>query len=247
MAKLAFEHCADDYARYRPAYPPEVLAFVDQTAPRGAIADVGAGTGIFTRALAETGRTVIAIDPSPAMLAQIAPADHGTLIPRIVAPAEQLPLDDASVAGVTCAQSFHWFNPPVALAEFARVLPPGGLLLLVWNNRDVSDPFVAEFEQLVTRFNPKYCCEYRQQDWAGKIAATGLFTPVETVRYRSLWTMPTSAFVGFTRSASYIRNVLSASDRAAFERALDEILARHTDNGRCTVPLNTVGWWCRRR
>lgn len=246
MAKLAFERCAHDYARYRPSYPPQVAERVNRHAPPGPIADVGAGTGIFTRDLLATGRRVLAIDPSPAMLAEIAPEPGQPPADRMVASAERLGLKDGAMAGITCAQSFHWFNPPVALAEFARVLAPGGLLLLVWNNRDGADPFVTAFEALISRFNPAYCCEYRQQDWAGKIAASGSFGRAEEVAYRSVWQLGPEAFLGFTRSTSYIRNVLSVADRAAFEGEVRGLMERHFGGRDCAIPLVTRAWWCRR-
>ena len=64
------------------------------------------------------------------------------------ATAEQLPFADQSFDAVTVAQAFHWFDAPAALAEFARVLRPGGGLALVWNERDESDPVVAELTRI---------------------------------------------------------------------------------------------------
>jgi len=246
MAKRAFDHCAEDYDRYRPGYPQELVAWIAQTAPPGWIADVGAGSGIFTRALSNAGRDVIAVEPSPSMLARIDASSSSSTINRIAATAEQTALRSTSMSAVTCAQAFHWFNPPFALAEFARILQPGGLLLLVWNNRDRGNPFVAAFESLIAAYNPAYRREYREQDWSAKIAACNRFSPAERLSYRHTWRMGRADFVGFTRSVSYIRNVLSADARAEFESKLMALMDDHFASDRCPIPLETHAWWASR-
>ena len=46
-----FSGKADDYAKYRPSYPTELIDDRDETAQTHSAADIGAGTGIFTRLL----------------------------------------------------------------------------------------------------------------------------------------------------------------------------------------------------
>ncbi|MBK6440379.1 MAG: class I SAM-dependent methyltransferase [Candidatus Microthrix sp.] len=65
------------------------------------------------------------------------------------ATAEDLPLEDASVDAVTVGQAFHWFDPQPALAEIARVLRPGGVLLMVWNARDEDVDWMNRWGDLV--------------------------------------------------------------------------------------------------
>jgi SAM-dependent methyltransferase len=149
---------------------------------------------------------------------------------------------------ITCAQAFHWFNPPAALAEFARVLVPGGLLCLVWNNRDAEvSPFVQQFERLVKRYNPAYDREYRQQDWAGKIASSALFEPAEYKRLAWTWGVTHDGFVGFTRSVSYIRNVVARERIGSFEGELRRLMAQHHPDGTCAIPMRVDCWTARRR
>ena len=249
MAKSAFDHCSGDYAAHRPSYPDAVVEAVC-AAIGGAggawAADIGAGTGIFTRQLAERGIRVIAIEPSTSMLGQM---DERLVsrVRRVAGTAERTALADASVDLVTFAQSFHWVNPPYALAEIGRILGQGGVLALVWNNRDMRVEFVRAFEQMIEKWNPAYRCEYRRQDWAGKVAATGLFTPLELTTYESNWRMPQEGFIGFTRSASYIRNVLSRDDRPRFEEEVRSLLREFFGANDCVVPLVSELWLCRRR
>jgi len=264
--KLAFDHCASDYARCRPTYPDAVFeALSAETGPPAkgsAAADVGAGTGIFTRRLASFGWRVAAVEPSVAMLAHLADGDagapresarvtegsQGRVVWRVAGAAEALPLAGASVELVTAAQAFHWFNPPHALAEFARALKPGGVLALTWNNRDrTRSPFVGGFDDLVSRYNPSYDREYREQDWAAKIALCGAFEPVRYHHTDHDWSMPQEDYVGFSRSASYVRNVLSNEQRPRFEDDLRRLMIEHFGRGPCVVPLRNDLWTARRR
>lgn len=250
-----FDHCAEDYARYRPPYPQGIFSLLAQQAGRAdgrLVADIGAGTGIFARALAGCGWRVIAVEPSPAMLRHVNKPDErapaGSSIRPVCATAEATALAGGSVALVTAAQAFHWFNPPYALAEFARILRPGGVLALAWNNRDASrSAFVDAYESLIGRYNRTYRREYRQQDWAGKIAECGAFEAAEHHRFDHLWQLPPDGLVGFSRSVSYIRNVLPREQQPRFEDDLRELMRRHFGDEDCEIPLRTDLWTARRR
>jgi SAM-dependent methyltransferase len=129
----SFDGVAAVYDASRPGYPADAVEWlVPPDAAR--IADIGAGTGKFTRALQRDGRTVVAIDPSPNMLEMLA-----RTLPHVEAQrgsAEQIPLPDASMDAVTFAQAWHWVDKERASIEAARVLRPGGTMGLVWNLRD---------------------------------------------------------------------------------------------------------------
>ncbi|CAM5790244.1 methyltransferase domain-containing protein [Ottowia pentelensis] len=150
-ARHGFERQAGAYARGRPDYPPALQGWLRGAlalGPGRAVADVGAGTGKFTPLLTATGAEVVAIEPVDAMRAQLATAQ-----PTVRAQpgtADALPLPDASLDAIVCAQAFHWFATRAALDEFARVLKPGGHLGLVWNVRDESVDWVAELTRIVT-------------------------------------------------------------------------------------------------
>jgi SAM-dependent methyltransferase len=63
--------------------------------------------------------------------------------------AESIPLADGFVDAVTVGQAYHWFDPPAALAEMARVLRPEGTIGLFWNTLDDSVPWVAELAEVI--------------------------------------------------------------------------------------------------
>ncbi|MBX3401819.1 MAG: class I SAM-dependent methyltransferase [Phycisphaeraceae bacterium] len=143
-----------DYARYRPTYPGAAIDAVlhGLGAPGSLIAaDIGAGTGISSRLLAERGVRVLAIEPNEAMREQgrAEPIAGPGRIEWLAGTAEQTGLEASSVGLVLCAQAFHWFRPEHALAEFARVLRPGGRVALVWNDRDERDAFTRGYGGLI--------------------------------------------------------------------------------------------------
>lgn len=134
---------ADAYDRLRPAPAPEAL---DHVVPPGArrVADLAAGTGLVTRAvLARPGApAVVAVEPDPRMLARLTATTPGALAVRGVA--EAIPLATGAVDAVLASSAWHWFDPPVATAEIARVLRPGGVLGLLWSRADPTVEWVAE-------------------------------------------------------------------------------------------------------
>lgn len=147
---ISFGSQADVYDRARPEYPADAVGWMLPAAARD-VADVGAGTGKLTSGLGAEGRTVVAIDPDPQMLARLSERLPGIL--TLVGTGEDLPLPDASMDAVAFGQAWHWVDPPRASAEVARVLRPGGTLGLIWNIRDEAEPWVRELTAVMHRSN----------------------------------------------------------------------------------------------
>jgi SAM-dependent methyltransferase len=155
-----FSSRVEDYIRYRPSYPAAVIHWLAAECGLKAhsrIADIGSGTGILSRLLLDFGCDVFAIEPNPDMRAgaerQLAaePRFHS-----IDARAEATTLPGASVDFVTAGQSFHWFDAAAARAEFRRILKPGGWVVLIWNERLVTEGFLSEYEDLLRRLSTDY-------------------------------------------------------------------------------------------
>ena len=154
-------------------------------------------------------------------------APFGDRLEFVGGTAEETERPDGSADLIVCAQAFHWVDPSRGLPEFARVLRPGGGLAIFWNDRDRDwehGAVAAELEALVSRYNPAYCCEYRDRDWPEIIAASGRFSPAERQVFRHGVTMDADSLVGLTRSFSYVRNVLDDARRGAFEEEVRELV-----------------------
>jgi SAM-dependent methyltransferase len=104
---------------------------------------------------------------------------------------------------VTVAQAFHWFDAPRALVEIARVLKPGGTLLLVWNNRDNRVPWVAAMTAVIHAHDPGDAYE-ADIDWEHVVGVTGLFTPVEQREVPNPQSATAESVVDRAMSTSYV-------------------------------------------
>jgi SAM-dependent methyltransferase len=138
---LSFGAIAEDYDRYRPGPPVEVLEWV-LPRQREAAVDIGAGTGALTRELVRCVRHVIAVEPDPRMGAVFA-----ARVPRatvLSGRAEELPLRDRSIDAVMGSSMWHWVDEARAAMEAARVLRPGGVLGLLWSGPDRAQGWLAE-------------------------------------------------------------------------------------------------------
>ena len=160
-SKKRFSNRVDDYTRYRPGYPPEALQYIyDQSNlnVNATVADIGAGTGIFTESLLKGGANVIAVEPNEAMRSA---ADKLLQSQKkyssVSGSAEQTGLADQSVDLITAAQAFHWFSFAEAKKEFTRILKPTGKTVLIWNRRDSSESaFMQHYDALLTERLPEY-------------------------------------------------------------------------------------------
>ena len=146
----SYQEGGEHYDRIRPGYPAEAVRWL-MTRPGSPavhdVADVGAGTGKYTRELHAAGFNVHAVDPSRDMLAQLSRSLPG--VPVREGTAEDTGLPDASLDAVTVAQAWHWCDPAAASREFARVLRPHGILGLIWNQLDVSVPWVHRYSRII--------------------------------------------------------------------------------------------------
>ena len=176
--ELSFDRVAEEYERTRPEYPDALLDLLPLGAD-AAVLDLGAGTGKLTRGLARRYREVTAVEPLPNMRAMLERVVPG--VTALAGSAEAIPLDDAAVDGVFVAQAFHWFDHPVALPEIARVLRPGGILAIVWNqgNDDLPDPRPEEFVREVNALHDVAMQRWDDQpEWEDMLRDSGLFANV---------------------------------------------------------------------
>ncbi|SPA55580.1 class I SAM-dependent methyltransferase [Cupriavidus taiwanensis] len=247
-AAQGFASQAETYARGRPEYPAETDAWL-----RGALGlhagrvvlDLGAGTGKFTRRLVQTGAAVIAVEPVAQMRAQLAAAVAP--VQALEGRAEAIPLADASVDAVVCAQAFHWFANARALAEIRRVLRPGGRLGLVWNVRDESVDWVAQLTAIMTPYEGD-APRFHKGDWKRLFPAEG-FGPLalQSLPYAHAGP-PRQVIVDRVMSVSFIAS-LPEPEQARVRARLHALIDQHpalSDRAEIAFPYRTEAYHCER-
>lgn len=156
-----FSNRVENYIRYRPSYPEEMVDLIVKEAglsPESVIADIGSGTGISSELFLKRGYQVTGVEPNAPMrqAAERLLAGH----PRfrsVDGNARATTLPDGNVDLVIAAQAFHWFEGEDTRAEFTRICKPGGKVALIWNERRIdSTPFLRDYEALLNRFGTDY-------------------------------------------------------------------------------------------
>lgn len=150
MTRQLFDSVAAEYDAYRPDYPAQLFDALESAMGQplmwSEVCDVGAGTGIATRALAGRGANVTAVDPGIGVL-DVLRSRSTSRVRAVVGDGNALPLRDGLFDLVSYAQSFHWTDPLLSVAEALRVLKPGGVLATWWNRHDLSVPWFADHQE----------------------------------------------------------------------------------------------------
>ncbi len=187
-AKLGdFTEQADSYLRSRPGYPDVLTARLISGAGVSAgdpVAEIGAGTGAFTRELANLGFCVDAVEPNQAMRER-APA-HLNVVYR-EGTFEDTGLESSRYPWVVAAQSFHWADRPRAIQEILRILRPKGCFSILWNCREYDRcEILAMTKELIEQHVPDFFPVYRETDWMEVLSSTGAFSSVtfDSCRHR---------------------------------------------------------------
>lgn len=236
-----FTNRVENYARYRPGYPPAVLECLRDECgltSDSVIADIGSGTGILTEMFLVNGNRVFAVEPNEVMR-QAAEASLARYpdFTSVGGRAEATTLAGSSVDFVSAGQAFHWFDATASRDEFRRILRPGGYVALVWNARAYGgDSLMASYEHVLGDFGMGYTTvTHRSHDGdMDSLFINGRefrsFTHTRQMDFATLW--------GGFLSASYAP---SPGD-AIFEpmhTALRDVFAAHHHDGQVTFVYET--------
>lgn len=218
-----FSNRVENYLRYRPRYPQEILPFLEQkiSLPSNAIlADIGSGTGFLTELLLKHGNTVFAVEPNEEMrsaaekLLSSYPQFHS-----VAGSAEATTLPAQALDFIFVAQAFHWFDWPKAQLEFKRILKPQGWVVLIWNDRNPEiSSLMQAYDQLLQRYGTDY--QQVQQRYADKSVFDSFFARFEQASFPYHQTFDYEGFQGRLLSSSY-----APLEGSAYEKMLQELRA----------------------
>jgi SAM-dependent methyltransferase len=238
-----FSDRAEDYAKYRPHYSHDVVHALQEACdlmPHHQIADVGCGPGMLAEIFLENGNRVIGVEPNREM--RIAGEKYLAAYPKFSAvdgSAEITTLANASVDFVIAGQAFHWFRPPEARLEFARILKPGGWAVLVWHDRSIdSTPFLRAYEA----FLHEHATDYEQvtHKYLASYEVLERFfapSPMHLITQRNEQRLDFDGLRGRLLSSSYIPK--SGERHDAMMQALPQLFSTYAADDRVVLEYDT--------
>lgn len=240
MNEQKFTGKADLYEKYRPSYPNELIDFLYENAGCDNVADIGAGTGKFTRCLLQKPWRVTAVEPNADMRSKLSEIEGITVVD---APAENTGLAANSVGLVTVAQAFHWFDEELFKAECKRILTDGGQLAIVYNERNYDGCEISSVRDGICQ---RYCGAFhsghvgkRSSEEGDSFLKNEYFSKVEFFCRENDIELDIKRFVGDTLSRSY---ALKSDDKdfKAFTRELENAFIKFSHNDKVTIKYNTM-------
>lgn len=250
VLRRTFDHVASAYDAARPDYPAQLYDTLEsalgQPLLRADVADIGAGTGIATRAFAGRGAKVVAVDPGPGVLALLRSRSTSRVSP-IVGDGNTLPLRDNAFDLVSYAQSWHWIDPAAAVPEAVRVLKPRGVLGLFWNFLQADGaPWWDAYVAAATALSPTYEAQrVDHADWGADLERSGRFGWVAKVEIPWTRTVPVGVFLTDYSSHSYVSELHEAA-RVHLLAVLGEGLSAAYPGGVAELAYLTRLWVARR-
>lgn len=233
----------DNYVKYRPSYPAEVIDFLAHEARlsnTSAIADVGSGTGIFTHLLLDKGYTVYAVEPNDAMRdSAIDQLSVYTNFHSVNGTAESTTLNNHNIDLVVCAQAFHWFDQAKTKTEFKRILKPNGLVALIWNNRQIEvDEFAIAYELLLQQQGTDYKETNHRNITAVDFNNFFKNGQYQLVKYSNVQVFDEDGLIGRSFSSSFIP-AKDTEAGAAFLSSLKQLFEQYQVNGTVNFQYQT--------
>jgi SAM-dependent methyltransferase len=186
------------------------------------VLDLAAGTGKLTRALLGAELDVVAVEPQPELRELLAESVGGERVREGLA--EAIPLPGESVAAVTVADAFHWFDHEAALAEIGRVLRPGGGLAVLSAVPDWSGASWAhEVGTLIAGMRTAHP-KFDGPPWQESVRAAGGWTEPREIRVSTSQPASPGRTVDYIASMSWVAS-LPEDHRAETLAKVDAIVS----------------------
>ena len=237
-----FSNRVENYVKYRPGYPPEVLdLFRDEMnlQKSSVVADIGSGTGISSKLFLENGNPVFGVEPNATMrdAAEDFLKDF-TRFKSIDGTSEKTNLPDESVDFIVAAQAFHWFDKEKTRPEFNRILRADGFVGLIWNERQLdTNDFLSDYEELLKKFGTDYE-KVRHDNLDENILSDFFQTEFRQKTFLNIQTLDFEGLKGRMLSASY----MPVEGDSIFEPMIAELkrlFDKFAESGKIQILYNT--------
>jgi SAM-dependent methyltransferase len=244
-----FSTRVENYVKHRPGYPPEVLGLLREECgltKESVVADVGSGTGILSELFLRNGNLVYGVEPNREMReAGARLLDSYANFVSVEGRAEATTLEDAGVDFVTAGQAMHWFEREATRREFARVLRPGGWVVVLWNERLTGGtPFLEAYERLLLDYGTDYrevSHKYAEDSLIEPFFGAGRFLH-ESFPNRQIFDL--DGLRGRLLSASYVPEPGHPNFNPMM-RTLDALFDEHARDGKVFVEYETKVYYGR--
>ena len=237
-----FDGKGEIYAKARPKYALGLFEYMKNElhiAPGSVFADIGSGTGIFTKQLLDIGCKVFAVEPNADMRARAEESLAGReRFASVNGSDARTGLESGSIDCVTAAQAFHWFDKNAFRTECARILKPGGQVMLVYNFR-----VEAECTKALAELRRKYSPDFKgfsngvsESDCIGFFGGRcDIFRADNTQHYDR------GGYIGRALSSSYSKSE-GEPGYGEYLAGLNRIFDEFSREGRMAVPMETVAY-----
>ncbi len=237
-----FTNRVEDYVKYRPNYPKEVLdLFVSEMNFRASsvVADIGSGTGISAKLFLDNSNAVFGVEPNASMRGAAENFLAGfSKFESIDGTAENTTLADKSVDFVVSAQAFHWFDRARTRKEFGRILKPNGFVVLIWNERQLdTTAFLRDYERLLIEFGTDYET-VRHENITKEKLEVFFQTDSRQAVFKNKQTVDFEGLKGRMLSSSYIPSKENPRFGEMLEN-LESLFAEHAENGKINILYTT--------
>jgi len=247
MNEERFTGKADIYKKYRPSYSKELMDYLYSQVGFGqdsTVADIGSGTGIFSRLLLEKGSKVYCVEPNEdmRMTAEKDLLGFENFI-SVNGNDKNTGLPDKSIDFITAAQAFHWFDRQAFKSECQRILKPGGKVAIVYNG-----PEDCEFVRKRDIISEKYAVGdkkgFRQRgDPPGEYADFFMNGVCENKTFRNDLQFDRESFIGRDLSRSYSPKEETDPEKYyGLIKELGELFDGYNINGIVNFPHITVSY-----
>lgn len=241
----SFGAIADDYDRLRPRPASDAVDWLlpDNTS---VAVDLAAGTGLFTRVLADRVSTVYAVEPDDRMRAVL--AERSPQVTALKGTGEQIPLPDATADALFVSSAWHWLDPDRALPEIARVLRDGGRLGVLWTSRDRDIEWVRDLDRDPhdRTWNASAERQHRAERASGLATAAG-FDGAEIASFAYSRPMAIEDVVEMVATYSAVITGPDAERTALLDAVRDRLADRFPGEREVELPIRTWCWRANRQ
>ena len=243
--KSRFSNRVENYVKYRPNYPKEMIKFLSDTiglAKGHIIADIGSGTGISSKIFLDNGNEVYGVEPNAEMRAAGEKyLSNYANFHSIEASSEDTKLESKSIDMIISGQAFHWFEPEATKKEFLRILKPDGYVVIFSNRRKPSNSqFMSDYTELISKYSQKEFNYPLNRD----IPNFFNLKPIHEVIFPNIQIFNLERLKGDLASYSYI----PSEEDPRFNSMISEfqlLFEKYNNNGILNFHYETVLYYCK--